>query len=301
MSRKFLFICKAKNTERMTPVKLNVYISYVPDDRKAVEKLRDWLYPMRDEVNIWFNDPPKPPKPLPLPWELIASVLPIFNARDFRQDYARVDYRRKERAHIYLFMTSYKSLIDANIDNDISLAVSRRIEGDWLSPRIYPVILAPSLWKERSRLARFQPIGAKKTLVETKPEEEGYLEIAEQLSKVIKDMQRDLNEAKYARARIEGQAVPALPETSGAQPYLGGEEDLLEFRMPPQIYPPEWLGWMIILVLFFSFARGMQGDKDKVQMRQNFIETERPVWQEEYKREHPMVQPAGTVPLRPAE
>ena len=286
----------------MTPVKLNVYISYTPDDRKAVEKLRDWLYPMRDEVNLWYNDPPKPPASLPLPWELISSVLPIFSPRDYRKEYAMVDRRRKERAHIYLFMTSYKSLNDTNIDNDITLAVDRRIEGDWLSPRIYPVILAPSQWKERSRLARFAPIGAKKSLAEIKPEEEGYLEIAQQLSNVINQMQRDLNEAKYAQSRV-GAAAPAavLPETSGAQPYLGGDDNLLEFQAPPQTSPPEWLGWMIIFFLLISFARGLQGDKPVPQPAKNYLDTETPVFQEEYKRAHPMVQPKTDVPMRPAE
>lgn len=285
----------------MTPVKLNVYISYTPDDRKAVEKLRDWLYPMRDEVNLWYNDPPKPPKPLPLPWELIASVLPIFHPRDYQEEYKKVDRRRKERAHIYLFMTSYKSLNDSKIDNDITLAVERRIEGDWLSPRIYPVILAPSLWKERSRLARFQPIGGKKSLAEQKPEEEGYLEITEQLSKVINEMQRDLNEAKYAQARLEASPAPALPASSGARPYLGGDEALLEFRAPAPIYPPEWLGWMIIFFLFLSLAKGIQGDKPTPQLQKNFIENANPAWQEEYRRTQPMVQPKEVAPMRDAE
>ena len=283
----------------MNPVKLNLYISYAPDDRKTVEKLRDWLYPMRDEVNIWYNDPPKAPKPLSLPWELIASVLPFFQPKDYRGDYDAVDRRRKERAHIYLFMTSYKSLNDNRVDNDITLAVERRIDGDWLSPRIYPVIVAPSLWKERSRLARYPAIGAKKSLAEVKPEEEGFLEITRQLTKVINEMQRDLNEAKYSRAREENSHAPAIHTAGGAQPYLGGDDDQLVFSAPAQLYPPEWLGWMLILFLFLSVARGLQGDRPTPSI--NHIESARPEWQEEYRRDHPMVQPKGEVKMRDGE
>ena len=284
----------------MKPVKLNVYISYAAADKKAVEKLRDWLYPMRDEVNIWYYDPPKPPKPLPVPWELIASVLPFFRPQDNRKGYDAVDRRRKERAHVYLFMTSYQSLMDSRVDNDITLAVQRRIEGDWLSPHIYPVVLAPSLWKQHSRLARYKPIGpAKKTLAEIKPEEEGYLEITEELSKVINKMQRDMNEAKYAALRVEGKAAPQLDAGEEAKPYLGGEEDLLEYKMAPQLNPPEWLGWMIIFFLFISVARGLRGDRPTPAV--SFYETDRPSWQPEFERELPMIQPEKTPPFRPAE
>lgn len=281
----------------MTPVKLNVYISYTGADRKAVETLRDWLYPMRDEVNVWFNDPPKAPKPLPLPWELIASVLPVFRPRDYRKEYAKVDRRRKERAHIYLFMTSYTSLNDGQVDNDITLAVDRRIEGDMLSPQIYPVILAPSMWKDRSRLARFEPIGPKKSLSEFKPADEGYLAITQQLSKVITDMQRSLDEAKYAQSRLKSQSAEALP--AGTGPYLGDEDDLLEFRAPAQMNPPEWLGWMIIFFLFLSVARGLQGDKPEPTISSHIQNAK--TWQPEYERKHPPVQPRVDVPMRPVE
>lgn len=284
----------------MNPVKLNVYISYTPDDVKAVEKLRDWLYPMRDEVNLWYNDPPKPPKPLPVPWQIIASVLPVFNPRDMRRDYEKVDRRRKERAHVYLFMTSYKSLNDNRIEDDITLAVQRRIEGDWLSPRIYPVILARSQWKERSRLARFKPIGAKKSLAETKPEEEGYLEIAQQLAKVIQEMQRDLNEAKYAQSRIESSDVHVSVLPAGAEPYLGGDEELLEFEAPAQINPPEWLGWLVIVFLFLSLARGLQGDMQEISLGSSPSPVRQTV-QEEFRRQHPMRPPREEIPLRPVE
>ena len=43
----------------MEPVKINLYISYTPEDRQELEMLLEWLYPMQDEVNIWFYDCPQ--------------------------------------------------------------------------------------------------------------------------------------------------------------------------------------------------------------------------------------------------
>lgn len=72
----------------------------------------------------------------------------------------------------------------------------------------------------------------RKSLAEVKPEEEGFLEITRQLTKVINEMQRDLNEAKYSRARVESSHAPAIHTAGGAQPYLGGDDDQLAFSAP---------------------------------------------------------------------
>lgn len=49
----------------------NIFISHVPSDKPVLDKLLQWLHPMRDEVNIYFKAPPPPPKQLPLPWQLL--------------------------------------------------------------------------------------------------------------------------------------------------------------------------------------------------------------------------------------
>lgn len=272
----------------MTPVKLKVYISYAPDDKKTVKELYDFLRPMHDEVDIWFNDPPPAPKPLTLPWEWFSTFLPIFLPRDYRDEYAKVDQRRKERAHIYLFMTSYKSLNDTRIQNDIRFVAERRVENDLLSPHIYPIILAPSLWKEKSPLSKFDTLGPKKTLIEVKPVEEGYYAIATQLSKVIKTVQRDLDEAKFAQARLVAPDTPALPASRQAQPYLGGEDETLEFKAPAQVQPPEWLGWMIWLFLFISVLRGLRGDLPRPSLGRYDSEQPTQTWQNEHEPEQPL-------------
>jgi hypothetical protein len=211
---------------------------------------------MHDEVNVWYNDPPPPPKLLSPPWEWISAFLPIFQPYDYRHEYALVDQRRKERAHIYIFLTSYKSLNDQWIQQDIRYVAERRVEGDGLSPRIYPVILAPSLWKETSPLALYETMGPKKkTLFELKPVEEGYYEIAVQLSKVIKELQRDLDEEKFAQTRLMAADNPASPAPRRAQPYISGDDELLVFKAPKQMQPPEWLGWVIVFYLIISLMR----------------------------------------------
>jgi hypothetical protein len=242
----------------MTPVKLNVYICHAKEDKKAAKELYEFLRPMHDEVNIWYSDPPPEPKLLSLPWLWISTILPIFEPYDYRNDYAKVDKLRKERAHIYLFLTSHRSLNDPQIEDDIRFVASRRVEGDWLSPHIYPVILAPSLWKEKSALAAYKTMGPKKTLYEIKPIEEGYREIAVQLSKVVKEIQRDLDEAKFVESRPTTPDGSSLPAPSRAQPHLGGGEEQLEFRMRKQTVPPEWLGWAILFILLYSILRGLQ-------------------------------------------
>lgn len=277
-----------KTDNIMTPVKLKVYISHTPDDKKTVKDLYDFLRPMHDEVDIWYNDPPPAPKPLTVPWEWLSAFLPIFQPRDYRDEYVKVDKRRKEKAHIYLFVTSYKSLNDTRIQNDIRFAAERRVENDWLSPQIFPVIMAPSMWKEKSPLAKYKPLGPKKTLIEVNPVEEGYYEIATQLSKVIKDVQRDLDEAKFAQSRLAAPDAPALPPGRQAQPYLGGEDESLEFKAPAQVNPPEWLGWMIWLFLFISLLRGLRGDLPRPTLGRYESAEPAQTWQPEYQREQPL-------------
>jgi hypothetical protein len=278
----FKYVCHVKTDNAMTPVKLKVYISHTAADKKTVKELYDFLRPMHDEVDIWYYDPPASPRPLSLPWEWFSMLLPIFQPRDSRMEYAKVDQRRKERAHIYLFMTSYKSLNDPQIQNDLRLAASRRVEGDWLSPHIFPVILAPSLWKEKSPLSNFEVLGPKKkTLVEIKPIEEGFYEIAMSLSKTIKVAQRDLDEAKYAQSRLAAPDTPSLPAGQQAQPYLGDDDDTLEFKAPPQINPPEWLGWMIWFFLFISVLRGLRGDRPRFTVGSQDTDRPAPTWQSE--------------------
>lgn len=239
----------------MTPVKINLFISCDDADGKYRETLREWLYPMRDEVNIWPEKPPPAPMELSLPWHILLFW---YTPPNQRYSYDRIVEKQKERAHIYLFLTSYKSLINNGIQGDISLAVNRRIgSGDDLNPLVFPVILSPSHWKQTSGLSGYKPIGPKKSIAETKPVEEGYLQLTDQLAKYIKALQRRLTEERFYQARLV-QTDPGLGiPVQRAQPYLGDDDDATEMSTEIQVTLPEWLGWAIIALLAVLTYRGL--------------------------------------------
>lgn len=291
----------------MKPVKLNVYVSYVPEDRNWAVQLYDFLRPMRDEVNLWFKGSPGRPEPplqapsLPLPWQILLFW---YSPPDPQQIFEETkDPLRRENAHIYLFLTSYKSLNNNAINDDIALAASRRIEGDWLSPDIKPVILASSLWKEKSRLSGYKPIGPKKTLAEIKPVEEGLYEIATQLSKTIKQMQRDLDEAKFLTVRTAAADTPTSRPPRKAEPYLGdeGDDSIFDYHPPAQVNLPEWLGWSLIFVLMLLGARGFQNNMPHISIGRYENAMPANAWQPELRREYPLMPPKEERPFPPPE
>ncbi len=239
----------------MTPVKINLFISCDDADGKYRDTLRDWLYPMRDEVNIWPEKPPPAPTELSLPWQLLLFW---YTPPNQRYSYDRIVEKQKERAHIYLFLTSYKSLVNNSIQGDISLAVNRRIgSGDDLNPLVFPVVLSPSHWKQKSGLAGYKPIGPKKSIAETKPVEEGYLQLTDQLAQYIKVLQRRLTEERFYQSRLV-QADPGLGiPVQRAQPYLGDDDEATEMSTEIEVTLPEWLGWAIIVLLAILTYRGL--------------------------------------------
>ncbi len=268
---------------KMTPVKINVFISCDRADSPYRDTLLTWLYPMRDEVNLWFEKPPPPPPPLPLPWQILLFW---YSPPNSRYEYYHRLQKQKERAHIYLFLTSYKSLNNNNIQGDVSLAVNRRIAtGDDLNPLIFPVLLSPSHWQQQSGLSGFRPLGSKKTLAETKPIEEGFLQLTDQLAKFVKVLQRRLTEEKFYQTRI----VTADPGVVAARkdrayPYLGDDDDATEMPEIVSMELPEWLGWGIIVLIAVLTYKGLQPPLP-VTTKHYRSSTER---QMEYRRENPL-------------
>ena len=240
----------------MTPVKINLFISCDKADRKYCETLLNWLYPMRDEVNLWYENQPDPPPQLPLPWQLLLFW---YSPPDRRSEYARKLQKQKERTHIFLFLTSYKSILNTAIQGDISLAVNRRIvTGDDLNPLVFPVLLSPSHWEQQSGLAGYKPLGPKKTLAETKPVEEGFLQLTEQLSKYIKVLQRRLTEERFYQSRLVKADAGLQAPSLRSQPYLGDDDEATEMSETTQVELPEWLGWGLIALIIVLTYRGLQ-------------------------------------------
>jgi hypothetical protein len=223
----------------MEPVKINIFISCVWEDRPYLETLLQWLYPMRDEVNFWYNDPPPRPPMFSLPWQLLLFW---YRRRDPRAEYGHVLENQLNRAHVYLFMTSYKSVIDPSVEHEISTAVQRYIAQGDKYVRIHPLLLKPSQWKTQSRLARFKPIGMPAPISQLPLEDEGWLAIAEELKSIVHQLQRNLNELRQFKQLSEGSGQLPAADT-------GEDAGAVYLDVPEPFDPPEWLGWSIIIGL----------------------------------------------------
>ncbi|MEI6409239.1 MAG: hypothetical protein WCR52_07655 [Bacteroidota bacterium] len=271
----------------MEPVKINLYISYAPEDRQELEKLLEWLYPMQDEVNIWFYDPPPPDDPLTLPWQLLLFW---YRQPDHLEDYNRIVQERLERAHIYLFITSYRSLISSSVEYEITRAVQRYVEIGDRYLRIFPVIFRPSQWKDKSRLAHFKPLGPGKPLLSIHPKEEGFMALSEELNKVIAVLKRNLNEYRQMSAS-------SAVTTQSAAPDFGYDPDSIEFEPKAGVSPPEWLGWVILagLLIYTLYAiRPHAPAGANTRFKNVEPPSARPV---EYPRENPLAPPTETAPF----
>ena len=268
----------------MRSAKVNIYISLTAEDRQYLAKLLRWLQPMRDEVNIWYLSPPKAVEPLSFPWQILLFWYTPPNPLAY---YARTLQSQFESAHIYLFLVSHRSLTDARVGEEITGAVNRHVEHGDRYVRIFPVVVSPSHWKNHSRLARFKTLGPKKALNQVQPEEEGYLELTEQLSKEIKVLQRNLDELKYARAQPS--------ESPQAWPPLLGEAKT--YPIPDAVSPPEWLGWVILLALVLSVWYSLSPSLPSMPARRyRHIDYEQKP--PEYRREHPMMPPPDETPKK---
>lgn len=237
----------------MPTVKVNIFISHAPADKPAADKLLEWLYPMRDEVNVWHYDPPQRVEELSLPWRLL---LPWYRPVDPRDLYAEAIKIRRENAHIYLFLTSHRSLANKQVDEDIILAVSRRVDCAWddLAPLVLPVLLSASRWKESSRLARFEPLAKGIPLNKFSKPEDGYLMVTEQIAALVKVIQVRLNESHFYQYQVANSEYGVQPDSKTILPYLGENPDQFIFNPPAPFRPSEWIGWSVIALILILTA-----------------------------------------------
>jgi hypothetical protein len=232
----------------MTNVKVNIFISHAPEDKPAADRLVEWLYSMRDEVNVWHYNPPQKPAELPLSWKIL---LPWYRPDDPRIGYAETLKNRRENAHIYIFLTSYKSLINHQVEEDLTLAISRRVDciREDLAPLILPLAVAPSRWKEASRLARFEALAGGIPLQSFPHPDEGYLTATEQIAALAKIVQVKINEARFFQDFPVAEATGLIP-THLNMPWLGHNPEQFVFNPPPAFRPPDWMGWSLIALIF---------------------------------------------------
>ena len=217
---------------------LNVYISFAPNDAAYLVKLLNWLKPLEEQyfLRIWHNRAiPKAPE-LPVPWNLLFFW---YSPPKPNTPYHPSLPQKLEEAHIYLFLVSHNSYMINYIENEeIPKAVDRfqRLGKDYI--RLCPIQVAPSMWKQHSRLALFPPFGPKKSLKETQPEEEGYLMIAQSLRPIIEELRRNwMEEYKRLDLPLDGFHKKAPPPPP-----------------PPQQFVPlpGWAGWVILFLILFS-------------------------------------------------
>lgn len=232
----------------MSAVKVNIFISHAPEDKPAADKLQEWLYPMHDEVNVWHYAPPRAPESLPLSWRIL---LPWYMPVDPRKLYAETQKNRRDNAHIYLFLTSDKSLKSKQVEEDLSLAISRRIDCAWedLAPLVVPLVLNNCDWKKGSRLGRFEPLAKGNPLSKFPKSDDGYLLLTEQISALVQVMQVRLNEARFYQEHQVNNGAGIQPTAPNSLPYLGEQPSQFVFDPPKPFRPADWMGWCIIALI----------------------------------------------------
>ncbi len=229
-------------------MKVNVFIVHAPEEKAVADRLMEWLYPMRDEVNIWHYDPPAPPEDLPLSWRIL---LPWYYPVDPRKLYREPLNKRRENAHIYLFLVSAKSLKDQRFEDDLSLALARRAdcEQEELGPLVLPLLLNDSDWKKNSGMKSFEPLLGGKTLKSFALQDEGFRKATEEIASLIKVVQVRINEVRYYQMLGKNDGYGIRPASKYALPYLGENPEQFDFNPPPPFRPADWLGWSLIALI----------------------------------------------------
>lgn len=271
---------------------LNLYISHAPADAKYAVEIREWLRPMEEKYHfrIWYNHP-EPSPVLAFPWNILFFWINPGSYK--RYPYHRDLEQEVQQAHIYLFLTSQKSITTPWIEQvEVPSAVDRyqRLGNTFI--RIFPVVLSSSQWKMQSRLAGFPTLGPPgMALNQVQPREDALNALAEQLRPVIEELRRN---------HIEDYKVQGLPVNTFNQPAPAWNDT------PDEIVPfPNWLGWIIIFGIILSIAN-WYANHCKPQWKPYYptIGTENP---EVYDRKNgplertPPVKPPSEIPNQPID
>ena len=284
----------------MSAIKVNLYVSCAPADKPVADRLMEWLYSMRDEVNLWYNDPPRKLEPLPLSWRLL---LPWYHPVDPRVLYAETLAKRRENAHIYIFLTSASSLADNQWKEEVLLALNRRAECERedLAPLVLPLAVASSAWQKESRLAKFEPLAKGIPLSGFSNSDEGYLMVTEQIAALVKTIQVRLNETRHFFAQSSN-GSNIRPVTNNTLPYLGDNPEQFDFNPPKPFRPPDWLGWSLIALIFALSAGSFRKNHPAVSSLHLKARPEN-AFEVEYPSKQPMMPPPANeeIVLPPVE
>ncbi len=170
---------------------LHIYISHAPGDAKHLGTLLEWLKPLQERyfLRIWYNRPPPRAQQLPLPWNLLLFwYSPPQPSAPFRPDPPVELFE----GHIYLFLTSHRSLATPHIDQvEIPAATTRYHEHGPAYIRIFPVLVSLLIEILFPVWRIFPTLGPKRSLEESNPKEEGYREVVNQLQPIIETLRRN--------------------------------------------------------------------------------------------------------------
>lgn len=222
---------------------LHIYISHAPADRAYVEQFMQWVRPMqaRYPFRIWFDH--REPDPIvPWPWNVIFFW---YSPRSHKRPYNRNMPNELDKAHVYLFFTSQKSITTPWIESlEIPAAVERYQQMGQKLVRIYPVLVAGSQWRISSRLAAFKPLGpAGKPISLVKPNEDAWAALMEDLRKVI----IELNNNHIQHNRQLALPTDSFTGNTSPEPWVDTPEVVLPLS--------NWLGWLVVgLTAFFAVA-----------------------------------------------
>jgi hypothetical protein len=219
---------------------LNIFISHAPADEAHLQHLLEWLQPMQEKYHfrVWYNHRERSPV-VPFPWNLLFFwYAPPRSSRPYHSDLMQ----EVESAHIYLFLTSQKSINTGWIEQDVvPRAVERyqRLGNRYV--RVYPVLVSASQWKNTSRLAAFASLGPRgRAINQVQPTDDAWLAVTEELRPVIEELRRNL---------MEENKRLGLPIDTFNKPAPAWNEPVHE------VIPfPNWLGYLVIALLMWALA-----------------------------------------------
>jgi hypothetical protein len=275
--------------------KVNIYISHDPADRKQLEALLEWLFPIQDEVNIWHAIPPENLPQMPLPWRILFFW---HRPPDYVGAYKRVLEQRKLRAHLYFFLASPAALESTVLQADIAVAKERATQGDWRSPRLFRISAAACKWEKYPDWKALATLG-----IETPLNRAGKMEwiaLSEAVNYHVRFIEPILRETGFYKGRpvIEDETNSTAQDRIPL-PDLNEDPDAVTFVAPSAGYPPAWAGWALIAVLLLIGGRSLTSERERIGADLHLKArpaSERPI---EYPRQFKYVPPPDSTVVFP--
>ncbi len=175
---------------------LRAYLSYTPADKEYLKALVRWLRPLEQKyaLHVWHAPLPPPGTTAVYPWEEATFQL--------------------EQAHLYLFLTSTKSIRVEHIQKEeIPRALKRQTELGKALVRLYRIPLYGS--ESTKALDRIPILGAAYRIDDWKNDRLGYEFLTKAIEEEVRQLLREWQEEAFrtqkslmASSDVSGPAVP---------------------------------------------------------------------------------------------